>query len=402
MSMHQPPTPEPSESNRFRERIEAFRARNTETPSTPVQSDNQNLGCEGGDFADITGSEQSFTGNGSPFEGWPRSDLFSHTSNLASMALGAGTVLSAAVATILSIEEANAMKAGKKLSADAEREYDEFVKVLREGGPSHAFARMMLAQLQTRDLAQQMLGELRALWTPPEPLLKACKNYAYIVFFSPRIYSYRGEKLPGLVLDVMRKVGVSDLPGSQDLGRLTVVKTKISRVLTDLRYEVKSKLGESIYDADGEPIRTDIGTVLQNCIGATKVPVLVATLARLAFLRGIWAEEFRKQSTQVSASDQTERGTKKRKSKKTIQLKDSVDFWAIVDTQLKDARKEANSPEELAAIFKGEYENDILKYGNLSAPVTEAKDLDDWLQTVHNATALPENTGTGESGKKDT
>ncbi|KAL0064674.1 hypothetical protein AAF712_008372 [Marasmius tenuissimus] len=310
-----------------------------------------------------------------------------------------------------SVEDGRALKRQKTLSADADREYDEFLNSL--DAPASALSRIMLVLLQNRDINRAISEELKQRWTPSDPLLETAKEYGQLTLLSPRIHAYKGTRLALMVVETMRKLGVAELPPPHETGRLAVITKSINRSFTDMRYLIKLKIGQSIYDDEGSYQPTDVGTLLHGCIGTTRAPPLATALARMAFLRSIWLELFEKQRAEEKRSEEgtvaqgaTSRGGGKPKnpkkrgfSEKKNQLRDLPNvpkFWDYVDIQLEEMRKLCKTPDILAGAFRKFYDDDIKLYGSSSAPVTEMKDLEDWLGTLHSATASAQQVGTSD------
>ncbi|KAL0572220.1 hypothetical protein V5O48_009742 [Marasmius crinis-equi] len=337
--------------------------------------------------------------------GWASPDLGDHWND--SMASLTNTVIGSIETPTtsgwasFSLEDGRALKKGKMLSAHSEREYDEYLKD-REKGPAVAMARQQLMLLQIRDHVKETMEEVKSKWKPGPALVKACKEYANNVALSPRLHAYRGKKLPNMTFDVMKKIGVSDLPASHDLGRVDQCVAIITRQLTDQRYSIKSKLGQSLYKEDGSYDAVDIGTLFEDCVGTSRTPVSAPALMRFAYLWAVWLRLYKEQ-LKADEGGGAKPG-KKRKNGKDPALNElrNEDFWIYVDNDLKTLRKMCQKPEELAGVFKRIYDDDVKLYGANNAPVTELKDLEDWLAEIHNTSAFAVNTGETEEGSKGT
>ncbi|KAL0566016.1 hypothetical protein V5O48_016000 [Marasmius crinis-equi] len=372
----------------------------TASPATPILA----TGTPGtGDAFEGAQNENAAGTNSSWESGGPESAGHLQQWNLTGGLSGSTQAPTRGGWPLFTLEDGRALKRGRMLSAHSEREYDEYLKD-REKGPTVAMARSYLALLETRDHVKEIKDEVRSRWKPDPPLIKALKEYTNHVLLSPRLHAYRGKKLQTMIIEVMRKLGVSDLPAAHDLGRVDQCVGIVTRYLTDQRYILKQKIGQSVYKEDGTYSPVDIGTMFEDCVGASRIPVSLPALVRFAYLRSVWVALYKEQLAADGAGGTTSKTGEKRKNGKEPTLNelrnDFVDFWLYVDNDLKKIRKMCEKPEELAAGFKAMYDNDVKEYGSNNTPVTELKDLDAWLTDVHNAAALAVNTGETEEGSK--
>ncbi|KAL0565667.1 hypothetical protein V5O48_016356 [Marasmius crinis-equi] len=310
------------------------------------------------------------------------------------------------------VEDGRELKRFKALSPDSEREYDEFVKNLYKG-PADAFSRIMLVQLENRDLLRQSTAENKSKWSISNcpNLAKTLRDMAHIAILSPNIYGYKAKELKNVVIKTMRLIGTEDLPAEQERGRIAECLRTVTKQLTSSRYDIKLALGRSLIDESGKPRSkpVDIGTLVYSLIGESGAPPLAALHFRVAWLRSVWLDLFQKQKqsidqgagaadqpqeeannaeTQAASASGLKRGrTAKNKSKKLNQLKEEVDFWGIVDSELRSLREEFNTPELLGRAFKAAYDQDVEAYGKSGTDLETGGDVGEWLKSIHRATA---------------
>ncbi|KAL0058182.1 hypothetical protein AAF712_015159, partial [Marasmius tenuissimus] len=313
-----------------------------------------------------------------------------------------GAPLLPLVSRSFNVEDGRALRQGKKLSAESDKDYEATIKDLALGKTNMALARIMLVQLEARDIQNRIHEDIDAKWAPSDTLVRAVKDYAYITLLSPRIHAYKGPRLALAIIDSMRSMGVSDMPSTADLGRVEQLREIASRALIDGRYNIKLRIGQSLYNDDGASVPENIGVLLQNCIGSSHAPPLVAALIRMAFLRRIWQGLFdRQRAEEATAPPPVEttdtpapRRTKRARGSKGVpkknqlrELTDGSEFWSTVDKELADSRKIYPSSEVLAQAFRQIYDLDVNSYGANNLPIVESRSLEEWLRNLHNATA---------------
>ncbi|KAL0569116.1 hypothetical protein V5O48_012859, partial [Marasmius crinis-equi] len=273
-------------------------------------------------------------------------------------------------------------------------DFEEHLKD-REKGPAMAMARVQLSLCEIRDAVKETREEIRAKWKPDVVLTRSLKEFGLQAVLSPQIHAYRGKKLGHMVVDIMRQLGVSDLPASHNLGRIELCAGIVTRHLTDVHYQIKLKIGQSLYTKDGTFKPTDVGTLFEDCIGTSRVPITLPALIRMSYICSLWKEEFQVQQEADGAAGGVK--AKKQKNREDAPLNelrnDKVDFWAHVDQDLQQIRKMCAKPEELAALFLMIHEKDIKQYGDNTIPVVKQNALEDWLTTLHNTAALASKTG---------
>ncbi|KAJ7099941.1 hypothetical protein B0H15DRAFT_818114 [Mycena belliarum] len=234
-----------------------------------------------------------------------------------------------------------------------------------------------MAILECRDALQVIKADMGNKYRPADTLAKTCTDYAHIVILSHRNKYYRNPKEAGTsiqsaILVAMRKLGVEGLPPAMETGRSAVVLKIIGKALTDTRYHIKQQIFASLAShAKGKPI--DIAKLARMCISGSSAKATAAMYQRLGVLRGI-ASDYAKKGGSISGKQMSD---------------DSADsFWISVDAQLALYYSEF-SKEDRQGLWEMLYENDTKTHGNPDATIsiTEAKNLDDWLNTLNNAVA---------------
>ncbi|KAK7463482.1 hypothetical protein VKT23_006831 [Stygiomarasmius scandens] len=244
-----------------------------------------------------------------------------------------------------------ALKRQRTLSADSQREYEQFEKALT---PHEGLAFVLLTMLETRDLLR--LLTLAQEYRAPDTVKTTCKDYACIFLLSPALLQYKLDKnaAPN-VLMAMRELGIQNLPDACETGRCELILEIIKKAMTDFRHHLKEKIAASIKS------NQDIAALTKACIGTSKAKPTAGLFIRIAFLRWMY-------TTNPKATGDT--------------------FWKIVDEHLIKTRREYPTTAEQQEVFVALYEADLARFGQpdlVNHPQVSVNDIDSWILQVNAA-----------------
>ncbi|KAJ7483007.1 hypothetical protein B0H11DRAFT_2232371 [Mycena galericulata] len=272
------------------------------------------------------------------------------------------------------LEEGRALKRTKNLSSQSEADAEAFLKA--DHPAKHAF-QAYLVSLENRDKLTLIWADHNEKYKLSSTLHKTCLDYAHVGLLSPNLKSYRddgGSSIAADIIAVMRVLLVSELPPPRETGRCDVVKTLVQKGLTEWRCHMKACIFNALIDEDetlseekkeAQIVGKDIATLTRSCIGNAPMKATVGLYHRVAFIRTC-AQEYKTKGTSKPAEDQK--------------------FWSkVVDYKLAQYHKIGPTKEAFRILMHLNYEKDVTKYGppNHEIPITELKDIEDWLTTLH-------------------
>ncbi|THU81999.1 hypothetical protein K435DRAFT_808640 [Dendrothele bispora CBS 962.96] len=127
-------------------------------------------------------------------------------------------------------------------------------------------------------------------WSITPVLESSIRQHSFTFLLSPKLTSYLGD-IAKNVIDALRVLGVAELPGAHEVGKLTVVQHSVKKFNTSDRYQIKSKIAKGIKN------NSDIATLTSAIVGekSKSIAITAALYRRVAFLR--WAAtEFKSSS----------------------------------------------------------------------------------------------------------
>ncbi|EJD46281.1 hypothetical protein AURDEDRAFT_124075 [Auricularia subglabra TFB-10046 SS5] len=183
--------------------------------------------------------------------------------------------------------------------------------------PLYDFAKMTTEQrtiatygllLELRESGSKNKQEAAKSWTMDIALKDTIRDYTMAVIMAPMIPAYQLDT--SVVMKLLVAKGAYPAEWGVMTPRITVIRRQISDVASDKRYEIKTKLGESLENNEC------LSALCKRILNGTKLRATPAFRGRIAFLRHQY--EF----------NPGQRGQH---------------FWKFIDKQLKDLRDTVNN-----------------------------------------------------------
>ncbi|THV06316.1 hypothetical protein K435DRAFT_789470 [Dendrothele bispora CBS 962.96] len=235
----------------------------------------------------------------------------------------------------------------------------------------HRLLLHFVMDVKQREIAKKKDGSHQ--YTIPVTLKTTLRINAFQLLMSPKLTCYHG-KLSKAVIDATREIGCSELPAVHKSGKLQLIEQHLKKYFTDLRYQLKEKIKQSI----SRKKKRDIASLTVDIIGEKDLSPTLALFRRVALLRAYLAE-----------------------STKNLKPEDrKKDFWVRVDEGIQKWRNIVNgNAEQLLGFFEETYKEDVEKYGDpaRSGVVTvKMSDIPAHQQVIDKHAARVQYSGPGE------
>ncbi|KAJ3987167.1 hypothetical protein F5890DRAFT_1551694 [Lentinula detonsa] len=239
----------------------------------------------------------------------------------------------------------------------------------------------------TQSLLQQILDNRQASWDVSVSLKKVIAKYAkaYVLSSTAKFYIKCTPSPDKIIISALRASNVKDLPSEDEITSNSVLKSAVSRAITQARAALKDQIIATTAHSPKQQLPAevcDLGTLAQSVIaGSQVIPSSLALMYRLAVMRNVIDNE---------------------------NSSNARDFWPQVDTEMGNLLGVGKNPpkpeQDIISDFQLVYEMDIEKYGRPRVKPTNIGDPSyewtRWVKTLNSLASratVSESEGTGKA-----